>query len=1098
MIIKVTRGNDFSGAVDYIARLGIYARKDLARVIALERLYDLRTAASQLAYDAARDPSRSRPVVHLIARAERGLSDEQYLDLARRMLKAAGMEERRFVATAHDDDGHLHVVASEVDEDGAVPPRILWHKTEKRVVTAEEAKALPRGAVTGRAWDSHLAWRLTRVAREVEIEWDLRRLSSSSQTNTPVEPRREQWQKERLSRTGEVPLQDRYWDEVRAALALPTWDARAAALDAHALVIRAHEVGGRVRGLQVQSLSDAQDFVKISAFEMGGMAKLDASAGQPFLAWAAQERRLLVNLTRPATSRNSGMIAMQAAFKAHQKDWRRREGARFAAWRQRRRDTVAIGEAMDDFASRFRPILTVPAFRQARSEHQRGLKDVADRRLAAALADAGAATPKPVFIEFVKARAGAGDAAAVGVYRDIVGNVSETRRHALDRVAAMARELAVAARTLGERRDQLRQDIAAATMALRRSADDLAHRAAMETVRMKAVTRRSAVDLRARMADVAERLARRLDEANHRIRVENSVVRVDRWQPGPIELEIVTLPMHHRVFEREASIQTSEVEALRDDVRLSGAARRVRDAVVFDAARSGIGNPRVLRWANEPEVVAALHDVDRRQRVDQARAERDDAGRRQREAAEALARLRASAVARTAALSAWLAASMAADLRRAGTILRGRHAELTVRERKLREQAATAVPGIAPSMDRAALLAAMTPGGRIGGAEHTYRDLWRTTIDAIAVAGTIDRSTIDRIEVRVARAMIHRGFSESAVRKMVREHSTLRTAETPAAAEMRAGHVLDSVLTDPRTRRIRDEKLAEQAERQDRAATVATLSSRQILAPADTRFIDLWQEILDDRPLDTTVAVAERNRAVDHEVATVMLHEGVVLGVIRSTMMRMSPAFRALPPPERLAYVDGQVDALDQILRRMPPDQRERAGPKPVSAVRLARMAKAGKAMRETWPIDDDGSDWVSGKLPGMPPSILDIAEVIDGKATINGMELRIADSNSVRPVGRKDEAPAVTTDTREPLFDAAGQPLPHVRTILEGIRTHRAIFKIDATGRLTAPGQPPEHQKRLADLLADSRFERMALAAYRGPAGAAGAVAALGNASQR
>lgn len=1096
MIIKVTRGNDFTGAIDYIARLGIYARKDSARVIALERLYDLRTAASQLGYDAARDPSRSRPVVHLIARAERGLSDDQYLDLARRMLRAAGLEGRRFIAAAHDDDGHLHAVASEVDEDGAAPPRILWHKEEKRVVTAEEAKALPRGAVTGRAWDSHLAWRLTRVAREVEIEWNLRRLSSSAKANTLVEPRREQWQKERLARTGKVSLQDRYWDEVRVALTLPTWDARAAALNAHALVIRAHEVGGRVRGLQVQSLSDAQDFVKISAFEMGGMAKLDASAGQPFMEWAAQERRQLINLTKPATSRNPGMIAMQAAFKAHQKDWRRREAARFAAWRQRKRDTVAISEAMDDFASRFRPILTVSAFRQARAEHRRGLKDVADRRLAAALADVGAATPKPVFIDFVKERAGAGDTAATGVYRDIVGDVSETRRNALDRIAAMARELVLAARTLRERRDRLRQDVAAAAMALRRSADDLAHRAAMENTRLKTVTRRSAGDLRARMADLAERLARRLDEANHRIYVEQGVVSVDRWQPSPIEREIMTSPAHRRMFEREASIQTSEVEALRDDVRLSGAARRVRDAVVFDAARSGIGNPRVLRWANEPEVIAALHDVDGRRRVDQARAERDDAGRRQREAAAALDRLRAAAVARTAALSAWLGTSMAADLRRAGTILRGRQAELALRERKLREEAAIAVPAVAPSMDRAALLAAMTPGGRVGGAEHTYRNLWRTAIEATAVTDTIDRATIDRIEIDVACAMIHRGFTEVAVRTMVRDHSPLRTADTQAAAEVRAGHVLDRVLTDPRTRRIRDEKMAEQAERQDRAATVAKLTSRRILAPADTRFVDLWQEILDERPLDTTVAVTERNRAVDHEVATVMLLEGVVLGAIRSSMMRLSPAFGALPSGERPAYVEEQFDALDHVLRRMPPDQRERAGPKPVSARALARMAEAGKAARATGPCGD-GSDRISGKLPGMPPSISDVAVIIDGKATIDGFELKIADADTARLGGQRGETPAATAGTQEPLFDDAGRPLPHVRKILDGIRTHRAIFRLDQAGRLTAPEQPPEHQERLASLLADPRFKQLALAAYRGTAGTAGVAAAIGDATQ-
>lgn len=1091
MIIKATRGNDFAGAVDYIARLGVYARKGVARIIAMNGLYDLRTAAAQLAYDAALDPARSRPVVHLIARAEKGLDDERYIELINRMLKAAGLEGHRFVAAVHDDDDHLHVIVSEVNEDGAVPPRILWHKEEKRVITADEAKTLPRGSVAGRAWDSHLAWRLTRVAREVEVAWDLRRLSSSSKMNTPDEPRREQWQKERLKRTGKVPLQDRYWDEIRAALALPTWDERVAALDKHALIIRAHEVVGRVRGLQVQSLTDAQDFVKISEFQMGGMAKLDASAGQPFLEWAARERQQIVNLIKPMTSRSPDMIAMQAAFKVHQKEWQRREGSRYGAYRQRKRDTAAIDEAMDDFADRFRPILSRDGFRRARAEHRRGLKDIADRRLAAALADAGPSTPKPVFIDFVRARAGAADAAAASVYRDLVGDVTEPRRRAFDRVTAMADELALAARTLRERRDRLQQDIATATIALRRSANELAQKASIEAARLKAVTRRSASDLRRRMADLAERLARRLDDTNHRIRVENGMVRVDRWQPGSIEREIVESLAHRRVFERHASVQTSEVNALRDDIRQTRAARRIGRLVVFDDARSGIGNPRVLRWTAEREVVAELHDVDRGRRSDLARAERADAEHRQRDAAAALDRLRATAVAHMAAVSAWLTVSMAADLRRAGANLRARQAELIARERQREQKVTPKVAAVAPPMDRPALIAAMAPRGRLGSAEHTYRGLWRSAIDTVPPQNAIDFAAIQWIEIEVARALIHQGFVDMVVRTMVRDHSPLRMTDTPGTADTRANQVMAEVLADPSTRRIRDEKAAEQAERLDREATVRKLVGGHRFAPADTRFVDLWREILDEKPLDTTVSPAERNRSIDHDVAAAMLHEGITLAQTRAAIMGLSPACKSLPLRERPAYVDGQLKALDYILRRMTPAQRERAGPEPVSAVTLAKMT----ALRRD-PSDeslDDHFDWVSGELPLRLRSIADFAVTGDAKAKINGFELQFGDVGGSK---KGDEKPA-SSDVGMPLFDAAGQALPHVRAILDGIRQHRAAFTL-VEGRLTAPGQTPENQTLLNELLADPQFERMALAAFHGRPSPAVISAAIGGGNQR
>ena len=744
------------------------------------------------------------------------------------------------------------------------------------------------------------------------------------------------------------------------------------------------------------------------------------------------------------------MIAMQAAFKAHQKDWRRREGARFTAYRQRRRDTVAIGAAMEDFANRFLPILPVQGFRQARAEHRRGLKNIADRRLADALADVGPAMPKPVFIDFVKARAGAGDAAAARVYRDMTGDVSETRRRALDRVAAMVRELAVAVRTLRGRHDKLRQDVATVTMALRRSVDELAPRAAMETARLKALTRRSAADLRTRIADIAERLARRLDDTNHRIHVENGLGRVDRWQPGPIEREIVVSPRHRRVFEQYASMQTGEVEALRDDVRLSGAARKVGHAVLFDAARSGIGNPRVLRWANEPEVVAALHDVD-------PPASRSGACRTGRCRSSSA---RCGCGARSGARHGGRSHGCAVGL--AGHVDGG---------------------GPASKCDNLAWATGEVRAARQGGC--ACRDGCSVDGSCGAARGDGAARTRRRCGTQLSRPVAHRdrcgatGPSHRPGRDRPHRDRRGPCNDPPGGADARADQVLAHALTDPLTLRIRDEKAAEQAEWKDWKELRARLGRQNSRFPFDQRWIDLWRDVLDERPLDTTVARAERNRAIDHEVAAAMMHEGATLMQTRSAIMQFSPTSWALKSRERLVYVDEQVDALDYVLRQMTPKQREKAGPKPVSAVLLAQMRALPRD-----PYDerlDDHFSWVSGELPLRPRSFANIAVTAKGRTSIDGLEVHFAD---VGGSGKGNGEPA-SSDAEMPLFNAAGQPLPDVLAILDGIRKHRAAFSL-VEGRLTAPGQAPEHQKLLNELLADPRFEQLALAAYRNPAGAA------------
>ncbi|WP_126174497.1 relaxase/mobilization nuclease domain-containing protein [Altericroceibacterium xinjiangense] len=289
MIIKCVRGDYFPGLIDYIMRWGQYAASaEIPTVLEHPGIFHPKTAAAQLWQQASLAPDRTRRAVHLIARAEKGLTEAQYRDLAHRMLRATGLEGRPYLLILHDDDGHLHLATVEVDENGAPPPRRQVSRSLKREVSPEEAKALPRRDIVSRSWDSHLAWRLTKVSRQVEIDFGLRQLGRERDTYEQI--RVPTWQLKKESEEGLIPLAKGLAKEIKAALDLPTWDERNEALAEQGLALRPYAGPNKKRqGLQVYALSDPSHFCNASDLGKAcGLGTLEKRSEEPFRDWYAR------------------------------------------------------------------------------------------------------------------------------------------------------------------------------------------------------------------------------------------------------------------------------------------------------------------------------------------------------------------------------------------------------------------------------------------------------------------------------------------------------------------------------------------------------------------------------------------------------------------------------------------------------------------------------------------------------------------------------------------------------------------------------------------------------------------------------------------
>lgn len=940
MIIKVTRGSDFDRLRDYLLRLGSYSNLGSAWVIAVEGAYDERTVAAQLAFNAALAPDRTRPVVHLMARAEdeKPFTDEQCLELAPRMMRAARLEGRPYMAVKHDD-GHLHVIAGEMDEEGRPPARWLWHVTDKREVTDAEAESLPRGRVRRRAWDSHLSWRLTDLAREVEIDWGLVRLATPRQ-QTNDEPIIDRWQRERLERNAHVPLQDRYRDAVQAALKLSSWDERTAALAEHGLAIRTHWVGERLRGLQIHNLADSHDFVKVSAFGAGGMPALNISAGQKFADWEAIQRGVMINLVKAQSTFDPEMARMRALFRIELKEWHRSSGRRKAAFRQHKQVKATIIADLARFDVTMSPFMSPAGLRAARREKRSGMQVRAKAELDYALTLAGPKRPRPIFVDFVKQRAGTGDAGAARVLADLLGKVSETRRLDLNQKIA---SLKSAANEFRLRAVSLRESLSSATVDLRAAGTLIRRRTGKQVDEIRVQVSAAAFSMRRKAARAAAKLADALDQAGYRIRMRHDGgVRIDKWQPTNSERMLAQDSTHRPIFEKKARDQNAEVGQLCNEITHSHIIRNEVGQLALNVHALTGAAAAYSRWASEPEAVDRMFIIGRNAARQAAAQERVEA-----EARSAKARAAADKWQAEYLIKLTVIAQVEHDL----LLIRRSHQkalpapdnELIVQVGPI-DEVRSKLPGgdrehgvyptlvvpqarQHPPLSLAALLTATTPATGQSSGTHTFLQALQDGLHRLSANQPLDMPSLRSIEVRAAQITLQSGINQDATLRIVAERS-------PIGSD--ASVILNEAIRDPVTRQA----VEEANEQADRYSTISRLHLLQPSTTTGERFVELWEEILVERPLDTAVPPHERNRSVDYEAATVMLKEGTQLGEVQRALNGLSPSSDLMSPTDRARYIDKLChDLADQ----MPPgDERGRFVSLVTRAVSARHIAEGG------------------------------------------------------------------------------------------------------------------------------------------------------------
>lgn len=345
MIIKIVRGDNFKGLIDYITRSGQYADgEDEARILRLEGIKNIKTATAQLLKSASKAPRRTRRAVHILCRAERNLTDAELEETFRRSLAALGLAGRQYVSVVHDD-GHGHLGACELDREGKPPSRRLYSNSLKRDVTPQEAVALERGDVVSRSWDSHACWRLSKVARELEVEFGLKQLRTGVTTEMATDAGERiavpDWQLKREGEIGLMPLAHELGTEIKAALNLQSWEERAEALEIYGLALRAYEgPNARREGIQIYALADPTHFCNGSSLGKNyGLGALNKRSSVSLSDWLAERLTGGVVMTPPRASRRPSKIDPEREQLRLDYDRYKEEHAqRRAAWSELRRE----------------------------------------------------------------------------------------------------------------------------------------------------------------------------------------------------------------------------------------------------------------------------------------------------------------------------------------------------------------------------------------------------------------------------------------------------------------------------------------------------------------------------------------------------------------------------------------------------------------------------------------------------------------------------------------------------------------------------------------------------------------------------------------
>lgn len=351
MIIKVKRGDSAEGLLIYQRRLDRTPDEQAgARLFAMQGIRNIESAAAVLDRAAARS-GRKNPIVHIILRAERALSDEEWRIAIMAALEEAGLAGNAFVAIRHDydnedPDDHVHVGTVAADRDGNPPPRFYRSTSLDRRVSAEEKEHLPRGDVQSRAWDSQLRRRLMATARRLEDDLGLRPLARNRAVlNEPVRNtvKVSAGARAREERTGTPSLADLLdVPATQAALNKPNYDERTAALGELDLKLQPFvRKNGDLAGLRLCRISDPS--LHCPASSLGGdfsLKALDRRSPVPFAEWYQGDNSATSTVTQQAADKADVLRIRYAEYTREvvaRRDRLREERLAVIAWRKRER-----------------------------------------------------------------------------------------------------------------------------------------------------------------------------------------------------------------------------------------------------------------------------------------------------------------------------------------------------------------------------------------------------------------------------------------------------------------------------------------------------------------------------------------------------------------------------------------------------------------------------------------------------------------------------------------------------------------------------------------------------------------------------------------
>lgn len=175
-----------------------------------------------------------------------------------------------------------------------------------------------------------------------------------------------------------------------------------------------------------------------------------------------------------------------------------------------------------------------------------------------------------------------------------------------------------------------------------------------------------------------------------------------------------------------------------------------------------------------------------------------------------------------------------------------------------------------------------------------YLSAWSSSIQALPPGIAITDQHLEKIEAEAVLALLRNGRGLPAIQKIVLGRSP-------------AGNLAEITLASALDKRDVRDALAVEANKFDREQTISAMYKITPKTEVDEHFVELWEKIFDERPIDPTLDREDRNRSIDFEVASVLTNDGHLLLDVARALVKHSPSVVNLSPSNRSDYAEDML-----------------------------------------------------------------------------------------------------------------------------------------------------------------------------------------------